>query len=372
MMNSRPLTAALGLFLLIVILPSTMIAVQLPVEEQADELQEQLETSIALESDLLYELRSLQMEKEQAEAQVEKLELEARLLQTDLMAADQRLLEATDRYAALQKRLTDLLVTVQMNGAGTRFDLLLSSESLPMFLRRLSALRQLDLDTSKLIRRIRDEKSLVESEAAEAERLLVAHEEKVSRLRQQLSEMQAAEAALETALSELQEKRQFYEDALQEMAESWSEAMKVFPALTTGFDRIIAEGAFPEDALMVSFGLSGIVAELQEETFQAILDADERLPNTRFQFMPEGVAIDIHSENLSVFGQFEVLDGVTLSFRPESGAHRGMELTEKQLQDLLRLGPLQFRMKPILDGVSIRSLQTYKGHLLLSVKLDFF
>jgi len=324
------------------------------------------------ETAILSELRALQLDIARDEAEMERLTAALAEGKTQLEAIERDILRETERYDANRETLSAVLATYQVAGPGSRLELLLSSDSLSTFLRRLSALRQLDRDTAALLDSLEAGRNALVTQQAEKKALLDKLDQDRALLAQSLDGKHAKEATLEASLTALAADRTAYEAQLAELARTWDKAMDVFPELTDGFSRIITEGAFPPDALSLTFGLAGMTAVMRQDRFQAILDADKRLPKTVFRFRQGVASLQVESAALALEGDFVVIDGITLEFRPKSGSQGGLELTVEQLADLSRRGALQFRLEPILQGTTIRRIKLQDGQFTLSVNAGLF
>ena len=331
-----------------------------------------LEASVRTETELLAGLRALQLDIEREEADMTRLTAALADGKTQLEALEREIARETERYDANRDTLAAVLAAYQMSGPGSRLELLLTSDSLSTFLRRLSALRQLDRDTEALLAELEAGRNALAAQRGEKQALVEKLEQDRTQLARSLEGKRGKEAELETALAALKADRAAYEAELASLARTLDKAMAVFPELTDGFSRIITEGAFPPDALAMTFSLAGMTAVMQEDRFQAILDADRRLPKTSFHFKTGVAALRVESAELSLEGDFVVIDGVTLEFRPKTGSQGGLTLTDAQLADLSRNGPLQFRLEPILQGTTIRRIKLQEGQFILSIDTGLF
>lgn len=323
----------------------------------------------AQEDALLAQLRALQldMDRKQAEAAVLEAERTALLRERGQLLQEQAAVGL--RHEEYRTALAGMLASWQTAGPGSRLELLLTSESLSVFLRRLSAMRQLDRDFASLLADLEATEAALAAGEARLRDTLEDVAQKEQQLSTALAERQTKKTELETSLASLRADRDRYEAMLAELAETWAQAMTVFPALTKGFAEVIAAGGFPEDVLEMSFGLSGITAVMREARFQEILDSAEGLPPLAFGFTPEGIVLEVPEAQLLLLGRFEIEDGVTLVYRPVSGTQGGLILTEAQLADLSRNGELAFKLEPILMGTTIARAVPAAGVLTLSIRM---
>ena len=324
------------------------------------------------EAAILSELRALKLDIARDVADMERLTAALTQGRSQLETLERDIARETDRYNDNRDTLAAVLAAYQQAGPGSRLELLLSSDSLSAFLRRLSALRQLDRDTAGLLEALDAGRNALVTQQADKQALLDRLALERAMLAKTLEDKRGKETELEASLAALEKDRAAYEARLAALERSWDKAMNVFPELTEGFSRIITEGAFPPDALSLTFGLAGMNAVMRQERFQAILDADRRLPGTVFRFRQDSASLRVESAELALEGDFVIIDGSTLEFRPLSGSQGGLALTAEQLSDLSRRGALQFRLEPILQGATIKRIRLQEGQFTLSVNVGLF
>lgn len=324
------------------------------------------------EAEILAELRALQLDIARDEADIAALNIEITKIEAEITAIDSLIVEDTAIYNLNRAVLAEVLAIYQTAGPASRLELLLSSNSISEFLQRLSAIRQLDRDTAALLTELDENLKALEARRAERIALLNEKAEQERYIELRLADKKSTEAVLEASLVALEEDRAAYEQALEELARSWEKAMTVFSSLTGGFSDIIESGYFPPDTLTLEFGIGGITALMREERFQGILDASDKIPKVQFEFLNDKASLYVDEADLFLEGTFVILDGVTLEFRPKNGTQGGLVLSEEQLDDLSRKSALQFRLKPLLDGSTIRSLELSPDLLVLSIRLTLF
>lgn len=323
------------------------------------------------EAEILAALRGLQLDIARKGAEADQRRLERADVARVLLTIETELLLEGQRYENSKAILANVLTAWQTAGAASRLELLLASDSLSLFLHRLSALRQLDRDTGALLDRLDKSLRVMETQRQKQQEAIAELDRKAAEIERVLQPMRQQEADLEASLTALQADRGRYEAMLSELEKTWEKALDVFPQLTESFTRVIAEGGFPEDALEISFGLTGVTAIMREERFAAILSEAENLPPLTFQFKNADVHLVVPEAELDLHGLFDVLDGVTLVFHPVSGTQGGLVLTPAQLADLSQKGALEFRLEPVMMGATIREVKPEPGLLNLSISMNF-
>ena len=331
--------------------------------------QEAVAQAAAQEDALLSQLRALQLDIERKQAEAAELETERTGLLDALARLELEQDAVAQRHTGYQTALAGILASWQTAGPGSRLELLLTSESLSVFLHRLSAMRQLDRDMSALLADMSDTRAELAAGEVRLRETLETAVQKERKIAAVLAQMHSSRTELEASLVSLRADRSRYEAMLAELVETWEQAMSVFPALTEGFSDVIAAGGFPEDALEMSFGLSGMTAVMREERFADIIERAEGLPPLSFGFQAQGVSLDVPEAELHLIGRFVIEDGVTLVYRPLSGTQGGLSLTEEQLADLSRHGVLALQLEPILMGTAISQVIPGDGFLTLSIRM---
>ena len=353
------------------------VASVLPSQEPAS-MQESTDAQAAMreteakEAETLAALRSLQLDIARKAAEADQLVAEQEQLQERLVEIEGALQEERKRYRDSSTALGNVLTAWQTAGPGSRLELLLSSNSLSLFLQRLSAMRQLDRDMDALLEQLEQNLIAMDAQKARQQEAITALEHKGAEIGNALRAMELEESRLETALAALQAERGKYEMMLAELGKTWEKALLVFPQLTKSFTRVIETGSFPDDALEIRFELDGMKAVMREDRFQSILDNAEDLPPLTFQFEKGYVRLLVPEAELDLRGVFEVRKGVTLVYRPTSGSQGTLALTPEQLGDLSRKGALEYRLEPILMGTTIRDAVSENDMLHLSISMDFF
>ena len=343
---------------------------QAPIESAVDP-QAKIRETEARETETLSTLRSLQLDIARKGVEADQLVAEQKHLQERLLVIEAGLRAEQDRYRGNSEALGNVLVAWQTAGPGSRLELLLSSDSLSLFLQRLSAMRQLDRDTDALLEQLEQNLAAMDAQKSRQQEAIAALEQKAVALQNTLRSMQQEEARLDAALIALAEERGRYEAMLAELEKTWAQSMLVFPQLTKSFTRVIETGSFPDDALEIVFGPAGVTALMRQNRFQSILDNADGLPPLTFEFLKGQVRLLVPEAELDLRGVFEVRKGVTLVFRPTSGSQGNLVLTPEQLVDLSRKGTLEFRLEPILMGTTIRDAVSEPGVLNLSIAMDF-
>lgn len=324
------------------------------------------------EKGILQKLRSLQLEIARDNEAIAALTADIGRLEKELKGLDLLLKTETASLESNREALRQVLVQYQMSGPGSQLELLLSSDSLATFLRRLGIVREMNHETGSLLERLKENKRRVDEQLAEKQAVLKGLQDQQATLQQTLQDKKTGEADLESSLAALAADRAGYEEQLARMEAAWNLALQLFPKLTDGFSRIVSEGAFPQDALEMTFSLFGVSASLKEKTFSDILSGDKRMLGAVFHFHPGSVTLEIPDAGLGLAGSFKLVKGITLEYEVQSGTQGGMPLDPAQLAELSKNGPLRFGLEPLLQGGTISKVKILEGFLILDVSISLF
>ncbi len=325
-----------------------------------------------VEKGILQKLRSLQLDIARDNEGIQALSSDLARLQGELEVLDARMETESASLKTNREALRIVLVRYQMSGPGSQMELLLSSDSLATFLRRLGIMRDLNHETGILLDRLKENKRLLDEQLAEKQVVLTGLQDQRAALEQALQAKKTNEAGLEASLTALAADRAGYEEQLARMEAAWNLALGIFPKLTDGFSRIVSEGAFPQDALEMTFSFFGVSASLKEKTFSDILSGDKRMLGAIFRFHPERVTLEVPDAGLILEGTFTVVDGIALQYEVLSGTQGGMPLEPAQAAELSKNGPLLFGLEPILQGGKIDKVKVLEGSLTLDVSISLF
>jgi len=325
-----------------------------------------------LEADILQRLHALQVEIGADVLEVQSLTAESDALKDEVETLAKRMDEETARLEANKLQVRKILVRYEMAGPGSQVEVLLASVTLSEFLQRLSILREMNRQTGVFLARLAENRRVLEEQRSSRAAVLMEMESKRVLLEQTLAGKKQRESELEASLASLAEDRTAYEARLDQLNLAWADAQNLFPKLSKGFSAIVTEGAFPQDALEMGFSLSGVIAGLQQGTFQKILSGDRRMLGVVFRFHKDRVTMEMPDLALVLDGTFEVEEGKTLVYRVESGTQQDIALELVQLAALSAGGDLRFELEPLLQGGAIRKIKLQEGELLLDIAISLF
>ncbi|PKM68523.1 MAG: hypothetical protein CVU95_02660 [Firmicutes bacterium HGW-Firmicutes-2] len=315
-----------------------------------------------------------------------RIELEIMQLEDDEVTLSTDINRYNNEIQTLEKRIADeevafnenrdilehILKAYQKRGAGTFLEILLDSDHLADFLRRLNMLRDLTQDTGVLLNHLEEvqQRLAIEKETL-AEQLLNLEEEQ-TRLQKVVEEIKRTKIEKEAYLTDLLDKRAFFENILDEISTAWKILKPMFVQASEGFSRLAESGSLPEDAMKLRLSITGFDAIISEKVFNDAILQNPDIPELEFEFEEGFIRLSVPSKFLSVDGNFQVVEGTELVFIPVEGTFYDMPLDMKSMNELFEDGGLRLNLKPIIGNNKIKTAKSKENDLILSVQLNLF
>lgn len=347
-------------------------AVSSAVEPQQGEVLQLLEALTKEEIQVLEELFALSQDIDDFQRQQVQLEV-------DLAAAEVRVLvvkeEIRTQELIFKNRrdvLGEVLKSYQRRGPGSTLEVILSARDFSDLVQRINLLRELTRNIGNLMGELNAKLEQLDVERIALQHLLDTVEAQREALVRVLAENLALRDQLENRLEALEEERAQYEGQLASLNQAWREVNRVFSQFATEFGRLAESGGLPQNAITLSFGLSGVRGTLREEALnQAFRDA-AGIEGVQLRFRPGRILVEIPDSRFELFGTFDIKDSTILQFLPESGTFYGIQLTEASLRELFLDGVLEIDLVPVLEGYSLRMVRVLEGALELYTQSPFF
>ena len=343
-------------------------AVDLPQEE----VRQQLETLTEEETQVLEDLFALSQDIEDIQRQQVQLEI-------DLAAAEERVLVVEDEIEVQERLfenqrdvLGEVLKSYQRRGPGSTLEIILSAKDFSDLIQRINLLRELTRNTGNLMDELNAKLEQLEDERVVLQRLLETVEAQREALARVLAENLALRDQLESRLEALEEERVQYEGQLASLNQAWRDVNRVFSQFATDFGRLAESGGLPQNAITLSFSLTGVRGTLREESLnQAFRDA-AGIEGVNLRFRPGRILVEIPDSRFELYGTFEIEDGTILQFIPDEGTFYGIQLTDASLRELFLDGVLEMNLVPVLEGYTLRMVRVIDGALELYTQSPFF
>lgn len=311
------------------------------------------------------EIELLQTEINQIEEKIKNYNLE-------IANKEQAVEDALREHGNLKSSLGDVLRSQQKLGAASSLEILLNASSVKDFMNRLNLLRDItrkvDLlmkETIELSERLREEQQQLERLRNDQKTELAAREAK-------LSEQIKAKVDLENYLNSLSAERVHYQNYLSAIESVWNELKPLFSKTIETFNDIIKNGELPEDTVEVNLSLFNTKGYLYEDKFNDVLSKRKDLPKLEFIFSETNVALNFPEYEISLDGNFELIDDQTIAFNVDGGMFYGLNMSQSAILDLFSDGDLIFDLKSLLGKNKIKRIELNDGVLVLYVTINLF
>ena len=363
------LVSSLAIAFTLVIFSTSMVAGQV---ESLLEIKEKMAGISEVERENLQNLFILVQEIEDVERNEEGITREIQAINFEIKGLEVKIAGEESAYAKKREDLKQVLKSYQRSGPGSYLEILLNSENMTTFLRRVNTLQDLTRNTGDLLKSLEESREKLTTGKAERAEKLVLVEEKLKQSRESLNKKLKLKEDKEKYLASLKEEREYYQKYLVDIQQMWDGIKPLFIEIVNEFSRVIEEGNLPPDAIKTTFSFYRIMGSIDEKSFNDIITGDPRIPKIVFDFSPGKVEIRVPERNLVLTGKFVVLEGHTLKFVAEKGSFYGMPLEAGAIEELFKEGYLILNLKSMLGNSTLNSIDILDGKLEFIITLDFF
>lgn len=369
-MNKKNMALLLIMFtLLISILPSIKV---LGEEDSNLQIEEKLNSISKEEKEILENLFSQIQEIEELERENNRLNLEIEDMKGVIENLEKRIYNAEEGYEKNLLALEAILKSYQRMGAGSYLEIILESESVQDFLRRINILRDLSRNSKELLENIEKDKKNLEEEKKELDIKLIELEEKQESLVKAIEMKQKLVREKEEYLESLAEDREIYEERLEYISLIMKELKDIIGEFTVEFGKVVKSGNFPRSAVKESLTLRGIKGTIDEKTFNDIISKQDNLPYMEFKFMEDSIEMNIPEKHLYLSGGFNIEDDRVLTFEPQKGTFLGMTLEKGTIEELFEEGNFVLDLEPLIGKAIVRAVEIKKGYLEIIISIKLF
>jgi peptidoglycan hydrolase CwlO-like protein len=273
---------------------------------------------------------------------------------------------SNDEIAYIQKKedLKQLLQSYQWMGPGSYLGMILESNDLADFLRRLNILRDITRNTGKLIEQLQNSK---EKQAADKIKLtgeLSALKSKQARFNELLDKEKKLIKALEAQMASLAEERENYRKYLTDLKNTWDELKPLFSSAVKAFSGLMEKGDLPQGSFKLTVGFMSLKGSITDKALNEIIARDPSYPQTLFSFEQGHVEMSMPDKNLILNGRFMIQGENAIKYQVDKGSFYGIPLESGALKELFQDGDLVINCNPLLlDGYTIDSVETMDGYL---------
>jgi len=315
---------------------------------------------------VVQEIDLLESEEKRIAQEINELRQNINILQSEI--------EKEERvYRKKQEGLAQVLKSYQRMGPASYIEIILDSDSLSSFLRRINIIRDLAHDTGELLEEIEDTKNKLVSIKNEMEENLALLEKRNKELNDALGKINELKHDLENRIADLGVEKAFYKDYLENMKEAWTEVKLVFSDVSKNFSHIVQNANLSYDDLNLSFSLYGVKASVSEEIINRIVHDQALLENMLIHFEPGKVKIEMPERKLMLRGHFDIREGNILVFEAEEGSFFDMELEPGSLEELFMDNEMILDLSTMLgNNNSIKSVEIKEDAMEIYIEWSFF
>lgn len=341
--------------------------------EKIDEpsgIQQKLNGISEKEKKVLEELFNLTQEIGVAEGEEKVISREIEGTKEEIKAIEVEIKAEEVSYAEKQEGLKQVMKTYQRMGPGSYLEIIMNSDSLTTFLRRVNALRDLTRNTGKLLEKLDESKEKLSLEKKKQNEKLISIQEKQKQIKDLLTKKLQLKKEQEDYLASLKEESQFYRERLTGIERMIEELKPFLAKASEKFYSIAETGNVPEDALKVSLSLPYIKESLEDKVLNEIISKQPDFPKMVFTFNTDKTEIGFPEKNLVISGDFIVEDGYLLKFKAKEGSFYGMPLEAGYIGELFSGGQIALDCRSLLGGSTLESVETKNGYIQLTVKFS--
>lgn len=333
-----------------------------PNEEKMKEISER-------QKEILQRLFAQQQKIGAMEKETEETGREIEALKEQTAGLQKSLAEAEKAYGQKKEDLKQLLQAYQKMGPGSYLDIILASNDLPDFLRRLNILREISGSSGRLVGQLRG--NLDEQTAAKAKLAgeLASLNGKQAQFQTSLAQEQQLKKDLEKYLISLAAERDSYQMYLAYLNNNWTDLKPAFAQAVKGLSGFMARGDLPAEGFKITYGFWKAKASITDRAINMIIAGDSAFPPMTFHFRQGKVEITMPENNLVLEGNFVIRGGDAVIFQAGGGSFYGLPLETGALNELFQQGDLVLNLKPALGNYTIDSLEIRDGYLELTVSL---
>jgi peptidoglycan hydrolase CwlO-like protein len=290
----------------------------------------------------------------------------------DLISMEAAIAVEEANFAEKQEALKRVLKIYQKMGPGSYLEIIMNSDSLSTFLRRMNTLRELTRNTGKLLEMLdasKDKLSLEKDKLVETLGLIKVKQEQSNEALINKLKLKSEEEAY---LASLKEKSSFYQEHLSNINGMLDELKPLIAKAVKEFSSIISKGDLPIDALKMKISLFSIKGTMDQKSFNDIISKQPNLSLMVFAFKADEIEISISEKNLVLSGAFVVQDENILRFQAEKGSFYGMPLEPGYIKELLGEEGIALDFNPLLGKNTLQTIKLQDGYIELNVKLNLF
>lgn len=336
-------------------------------EESTEEIRNSLTELSIEEKKILESLFTLVQEIMEMEYKEKTTEIQINHLKEDIEDIETKIEAETLKYDTNLDIMEEVLKFYQKNGANSYLELILSSESLGILLKRLNAIRDISKNTTNLLESLEDSKKKLIVDKQNITDTLKLIEVRQNELKEALRQKLVLRDGLEIKLGSLQEDREKYEEYLSALEKSFNDIKPIFSDTINTFVKIIEEGALPEEIIDITLSLPTISAVIDGDLLSDVLSVQNFQTKLDLLFLEDKLELNMPDINIIMRGTLEILNDQALVFKVENGEYMGLPLELSAIEELFKDGYLELNFKGLLGKNKIKSIKILPHSLELYV-----
>ncbi|RNC28556.1 MAG: hypothetical protein AWM53_01390 [Candidatus Dichloromethanomonas elyunquensis] len=305
-------------------------------------------------------IEGMQNEQKQLSEDLESLKKEIEVIQKSM--ADEQIV-----YSRNKGSLKQFLQTYQKMGPGSYLEIVLESDDLADFLRRISILRDITGNTGELLAQLQNSRNKQSAETVRLSQKFRQIQDKQQGLKDALANEIRFKSELENDLAVLAGEKGNYQESLAEMKQSWNELKPFITETVKEFSRILEEGNIPPGTLKLTASFFSMTGTMSDESLNAIVAGDRRLPQIIFTFHPGEAEVNIPEKHLVLNGTFVIQEGHILQYQAQRGSYYGLPLEKSSIEELFRENDMRIECRSVLGRYALNSVEIGDGYLRFSV-----
>lgn len=336
-------------------------------EESTEEIKNSLTELTIEEKKILESLFTLVQEIMEMEYKEKTTEIEILNLQENIKSIEIKIENETLKYNTNLDIMEDILKYYQKNGANSYLELILSSKSLSVLLKRLNAIRDISKSTSELLESLEASKNKLIIEKQNIASTLELIKARQEELKEALRQKVILREDLELRLVSLQEDRNKYEEYLVSLEKSFNEIKPIFSNTINTFVKMVEDGELPEEVIDITLSFPTINGVIKGDILSKVLSLQEFPTKLDLLFMKDILELHMPEINIIMRGNLEILNDQALVYKVNNGEYMGLPLEVSVIEELFKDGYLQLNFKVLLGKNKIKSINIMDDRLELII-----
>ena len=340
-------------------------------EESIEEIKQKLSTISEEEKAIIEQLFIGLQEIEGLERDYITINKDIEELKMDVMDLELKINTQEEKYNHNLNTLEEILKSYQRMGPSSYLEIILNSNNITDFLRRINVIRDLAKNTGDILNSIEEAKEVLIEEKNNLNEKLNLIEDRQRDLKKTLDYKSKLVKEQEEYLKSLESDREYYEMVLYNLQEMMVELEDLFLKLTMELPGIIQNSDIALERLNPKLSLQGIKLTIDEELFNEIIGGNHNLPDIIFEFSAANISMLITEYNIKIMGYFLISDEHSIEFIIQEANFYDFVLEEKTVKDLIG-DSIVFDFERILDGSSIKDIKILDDYMELIMDFKLF